>query len=130
MDGRRVARPPHDALVALPEAFVAMGTASPDDPTGTNLRYAATRLLGPATEYVRWLEATGERPDAGRVRDVVTQTIVFGDDATLAWSRFGAAVDASCLSPAPPAHPTALGDTTTHAPTPSCHLRLARPGAI
>lgn len=96
-DGRLVTRAPGAALADLHARFVAL--APPDENSG----WAARRLLRPATDYVRWLEATGEAPGPDRIKGVVGLESPLGADPEAAWSTFVDAVERACLAtPEPP----------------------------
>lgn len=93
-NGRRVTRSPDVALADLYGRFVSLGTSDDSDPA-----WPAKRLLKPATEYVRWLEATGEAPDRERIKDLPYYETLLGSDSDLAWSTFVGAIEQACLTP-------------------------------
>lgn len=92
-DGRLVTRSPDVALAELHAHFVSL---APHDESSPG--WVARRLLKPATDYVRWLEATGEAPGPDRIKDVVGPESPLGPDPQRAWTTFVDAVERSCLS--------------------------------
>ena len=133
-DGRRVTRPPDLALAHLYGELAALDTAD-----GADVSWTARRLLKPATEYVRWLEATGWAPGPDRVKEFEYNAGIFGDDQSWAWTSFVAAIDRTLLAAAPPplpsrpAHPRprkpAPEPRRSPTPTPSNAPAPPKPGA-
>lgn len=95
-DGRLVTRPPDVALADLHARLKALVTKDDSDPA-----WAATQLLRPATDYVRWLEATGQAPGPDRIKDVAHYETSLGSSPEQAWSSFVGAIEDSCLSESP-----------------------------
>ncbi len=121
-DGRWVTQPPDRALADLYARLAALGTRT----EGTDTAWAARRLLKPATDYVRWLEATGEAPGPDRVKEFSYHASLLGQDPDQAWRTFVAAIEETCLAPqrasspavspptpGPPAGPPAAPTRTT-----------------
>lgn len=92
-DGRRVTRAPDVALSILYDRFKSLGTSDDSDPA-----WPARRLLKSATEYVRWLEATGEAPARERIKDLPYYESLLGSDQDAAWETFVRSIEEACLS--------------------------------
>ncbi len=111
-DGRLVTRPPDLALEYLYRRLAALGVEA-----ATAVSWTARRVLKPATEYVRWLEGTGEAPGSDRIRDFEYHAGLFGGNPDQAWTAFVAAVERACLAPA--ADPAPIPPPTLRAALPS-----------
>jgi hypothetical protein len=94
-DGRLVTRPPDLALEDLYRRLAEL-----DVEADAAVSWTARRLLKPATEYVRWLEATGEAPGPDRLKEFSYYAGPLGNDLVQAWGAFVEAVEEACLVPA------------------------------